>query len=110
MIDAHPVSGKVFAGTQLPDWAEACEMAREAHALFPEFGVIGWDVAFTENGPLLIECNDNPFHSLYQMAYRRGIWNDDFRPVLERTIALSKKLLDEKNARIKRRNDSRKNK
>ncbi len=83
-------------------------MAREAHALFPEFGVIGWDVAFTDAGPLLIECNDNPFHSLYQMAYRRGIWNDEFRPVLERTKALSKKLLDEKNARIKRRTDSRK--
>ncbi|MGV6850372.1 MAG: sugar-transfer associated ATP-grasp domain-containing protein [Marinibacterium sp.] len=109
-IETHPVSGKAFAGTQLPDWEEACEMARQAHALFPEFGVIGWDVSFSEDGPLLIECNDNPFHSLYQNAYRRGIWNDDFRPVLERTIALSKKLLDEKNARIKKRNDDRKRK
>lgn len=107
-IETHPASGRAFEGFQLPHWEEACEMAREAHALFPEFGVIGWDVAFTEDGPLLIECNDNPFHSLYQTAYRRGIRNDDFEPVLKRTAALSQRLLDEKNARIKRRNEERK--
>jgi hypothetical protein len=109
-IETHPVSGHAFKGLILPHWDEACSMAREAHALFPEFGVIGWDVAFTDEGPLLIECNDNPFHSLYQTAYRRGIKNDDFDPVLKRTAALSRRLLDEKNARIKRRHNERKKK
>ncbi|WP_428926472.1 sugar-transfer associated ATP-grasp domain-containing protein [Marinibacterium sp. SX1] len=107
-IDSHPVSGRAFAGFALPFWDEARRMATEAHALFPEFGVIGWDVAFTEEGPLLIECNDNPFHTLYQMAFRRGIWNDDTRPVLERTIARSKVMMDEKKAVRKRREDKRK--
>ena len=109
-IDAHPVSGTRFEGTQVPFWDEACRMCNEAHALFPEYGVIGWDVAVTPDGPALIECNDNPFHSLYQMAYRRGIRNADFMPVFERVAAHSKRLVEEKDARIKRRNDARKKK
>lgn len=109
-IDAHPVSGIRFEGTQIPFWDAACQMCEEAHALFPEFGVIGWDVAITPDGPALIECNDNPFHMLYQLAFRRGIRNPDFMPVFERVAARSKQLFDEKEARIKRRNDARKKK
>ncbi len=89
-IETHPVSGRAFKGLQVPCWDEACRMATEAHALFPEFGVIGWDVAMTPEGPSLIECNDNPFHSLYQLAFQRGIKNDDFMPVFEQVAQRSR--------------------
>lgn len=94
-VETHPETGRVLRGLSLPFWDEACRMAAEAHALFPAFGVIGWDVALTEEGPLLVECNDNPFHTLYQLAHRRGIRNPETSPALERTIVLSEEMLRE---------------
>lgn len=102
-FDTHPVSGRAINGLQIPEWDKVCEISREAHALFPEFGVFGWDVAITPDGPVIIEGNDNPFHSLYQMAYRRGIRNPDFAPIIDKTAARSQVMLAEKKARIKNR-------
>lgn len=106
-VDQHPVSGLALQGTVLPFFHEARRMACEAHALFPEFGVVGWDIAITEHGPLIIECNDNPHHGLYQLAYRQGIRNPEFRPVLERTAAFSRQIRTEQDARLKAREAAR---
>ncbi|GAA6200922.1 sugar-transfer associated ATP-grasp domain-containing protein [Aquicoccus sp. SU-CL01552] len=97
-IERHPVSGLPFKGTQIPFWDEICRVTCEAHALFLEFGVIGWDVAITPEGPALIECNANPFHTLYQNANGRGIRNPEFEPVFDRVAAFSERMLDEKKA------------
>jgi glutaredoxin-related protein len=102
-IDTHPVSGRAITGTQLPFWQEACRAAREVHAMLPEAGVIGWDVAISPDGPLIIECNTNPFHTLYQMAHRRGVRNPDFMPVFERVAARSNTMLETLKAEAKER-------
>lgn len=54
----HPDSGMPFAGTQLPYWAEACELAKQAATAFLPLRNIGWDVALTPTGPCLIEGNE----------------------------------------------------
>jgi len=74
-IEKHPSNEETFAGYQIPFWDDLKEIATQAHGLFPEFGVFGWDIAVTKEGPLIIECNANPFHSLYQLATGRGILN-----------------------------------
>ncbi|TMV15219.1 sugar-transfer associated ATP-grasp domain-containing protein [Arenibacterium halophilum] len=102
-IDDHPVSGARITGFEVPHWEAARALVTEAHALFPEFGVIGWDVAMTPDGPAIIECNDNPFHMLYQLAYGRGIRNPEFTPVFERVAARSKALMAERKAQFKQR-------
>ena len=33
---------------------------------------LGWDIAITPDGALLIECNENTGHALYQLASGRG--------------------------------------
>ncbi|MEC7256224.1 MAG: sugar-transfer associated ATP-grasp domain-containing protein [Pseudomonadota bacterium] len=102
-IDDHPVSGARITGFEVPHWDAARALVTEAHALFPEFGVIGWDVAMTPEGPAIIECNDNPFHMLYQLAYGRGIRNPEFTPVFDRVAARSKELMAERKAQFKQR-------
>jgi D-alanine-D-alanine ligase-like ATP-grasp enzyme len=86
---------------KIPHWDKVIEITTQAHQLYPNFGVFGWDIAVTEEGPLIIECNANPHHMLYQLATGRGIYNEDFAPVLDQVIDRSKRLLSELTAERK---------
>jgi hypothetical protein len=55
--DRHPTTGSVFAGTPLPWWREACQLVREAALRFLPVRTIGWDVALTGAGPVIVEGN-----------------------------------------------------
>lgn len=57
--EKHPVTGTVFEGYQLPYWNEVVELVKKAHRCFRGIQSIGWDVAITPTGPILIEGNDN---------------------------------------------------
>jgi hypothetical protein len=70
----HPVTGATIEGRQLPDWLAACSLVIRAHAqAFHEYVIIGWDVALTPDGPLLIEGNGKPGVLMPQRAARRGL-------------------------------------
>ena len=64
---AHPMTGTPIQGFQFPDWEQAMELVRQAAARIPEMGYLGWDIAFSENGPLLVEGNEFPGHDIYQL-------------------------------------------
>ena len=55
----HSVTGHVYEGTKIPYWDEVKDLVVKAHRAIPEVVSIGWDVAITPNGPVLIEGNDN---------------------------------------------------
>ena len=101
ILEQHPVSGKSFTGFQVPHWDEITKTACEGHALFPEFGVFGWDIAVGKDGPVIIECNANPFHTLYQLAHDRGVNNPDFAPVFDRVETRAQGILKDKLAKLK---------
>ena len=86
-ITQHPVTDATIQGRTMPCWTETLALAQAAHAVFPEFGVCGWDIAITQEGPVIVECNDNPMHTLYQHAFGRGILNSDLAPVWDRVAA-----------------------
>ena len=85
-IVAHPVSGKPVVGFTVPHWKSAVGLALKGHALMPEMGVFGWDIGMSQDGPLVIEANVNPFHPIYQLATGRGIKNPDLWPSLQAAI------------------------
>jgi hypothetical protein len=58
-LEEHPLSGISFDGYQLPYWAETINLVCNAHRQFYELQSIGWDVILTENGPVLLEGNDD---------------------------------------------------
>ncbi len=55
--DNHPVTGKPILGFHIPFWSETLEMVKKAALIVPQVRSIGWDVAITNNGPILIEGN-----------------------------------------------------
>ena len=86
----HPVSGAPIVGVSLPFWAETLKIAQDAHAVFPEFGICGFDIAVTADGPKVLECNDNPSHMLYQMAANTGLMDDGLASIWDKVIARQK--------------------
>ena len=56
-VDNHPVTQAQITGQQLPDWASALALACHAHQLLDQYTFIGWDIAFTNEGPILLEGN-----------------------------------------------------
>ncbi|GGX64673.1 hypothetical protein GCM10007385_37210 [Tateyamaria omphalii] len=97
-IDQHTTTEAPIVGVQVPMWDQVKQLAMDAHMMFPEFGVFGWDIALSDTGPLVVECNDNPYHTLYQLATGDGIMNESFMPQFDAAIACS-------NAMVKMRDD-----
>ncbi|MFR0733141.1 MAG: sugar-transfer associated ATP-grasp domain-containing protein [Oscillospiraceae bacterium] len=58
--DRHPVTGVAFRGYRLPFFREAVELCCQAAQVEPRLGYIGWDVAVTPDGPVLVEGNNLP--------------------------------------------------
>jgi hypothetical protein len=56
---AHPDTGFEFSDFDVPDFDSALEMTKVAAAHLP-YCLVGWDVAITPDGPVLIEGNHNP--------------------------------------------------
>ncbi len=61
----HPVTGTKFEGTQLPLWPQVLEMVGRAARMVPTMRYVGWDVAITPDGPVLVEGNQYPGHDIY---------------------------------------------
>ena len=53
----HPDTGIEFKGFQLPMWSEVIQLAKNAHSVLSDIPTIGWDIAITESGPIIIEAN-----------------------------------------------------
>ncbi|MEO9820524.1 MAG: sugar-transfer associated ATP-grasp domain-containing protein [Paracoccaceae bacterium] len=93
LLDKHPVSDMAFEGFQIPHWDQIQRVACEGHGLFPEFGIVGWDIAVGPDGPIIIECNDNPFHVLWQLAAGQGIKTPAFQARLNAANSESQSIL-----------------
>jgi hypothetical protein len=71
-VDRHPDSGGQIQGRIVPRWDEMKRLAERAHRAFGERIVIGWDIAPTPDGPIIVEGNSGPDFDLMQRAARRG--------------------------------------
>lgn len=89
-VPVDPTSGAQILGLQMPHWTEALKNACVAHELTPELGVCGFDVAITDGGPIILECNDQPNHMMYQFSSQRGARNPEFSLVWDRLLKRAK--------------------
>lgn len=71
-VTKHPVTNVEIVGFEIPFWNECIELVKKAACRIPENRSIGWDVAITNNGPILIEGNHNWSYLLWQMPEQKG--------------------------------------
>ena len=64
----HPVTGTEFCGFNVPMFSEAVQLCLDAALVKPGLAYIGWDVAITTDGPVLIEGNILPGYDMAQNA------------------------------------------
>jgi hypothetical protein len=57
-VDRHPDSGILLDGYDLPFVGDAVNAAMRFHADLPGIHSVGWDIALTEDGPVIIEGNE----------------------------------------------------
>ncbi len=65
--DRHPATGTAFVGFEIPRFQEALALVKEAAAIEPRMGYVGWDVAVTPDGLCLVEANSFPGHDILQL-------------------------------------------
>jgi len=76
-IYVHPGTDIVMVGQRIPFWNEVMQMVTKAAKVLPQLHYVGWDVAVTEQGPLIIEGNPSPgFGLLEGIGNTRGIYGE----------------------------------
>lgn len=66
VYEKHPLTGKKFSDVRIKDVKEAFKMCEKAALLIPEVRYIGWDIAFSKKGPVIVEGNEYPGYGLVQ--------------------------------------------
>lgn len=69
----HPITGVEIIGFKIPFWIEALQMAKDAALYNKKNRSIGWDIAITDDGPVLIEGNNNWCKILWQLPVKKGL-------------------------------------
>jgi hypothetical protein len=72
-LDRHPNSGAQIRGRIVPQWPEIRRLAEQAHRAFDDRVVVGWDIAPTADGPILVEGNGGPDFDIIQRTSRSGL-------------------------------------
>lgn len=62
----HPATEVPFVGFAIPFYSEAIAMIAQAALLVPQVRYVGWDVAITPQGPVLVEGNVVPSYDMCQ--------------------------------------------
>ncbi len=64
--DRHPATGTEFVGFAIPYYPQAVELVERAALVVEQVKYVGWDVAISEKGPVLVEGNVIPGYDMCQ--------------------------------------------
>lgn len=70
---SNPDNGQLIVGCAVPFWQDVISLVSQASKAFEHIPLIGWDVAVTDEGPILIEGNHNPDPHGIQILTGKGM-------------------------------------
>lgn len=69
----HPDTGIKIIGMQIPKWNELLKLVNELAYIVPEQKYVGWDLALTDDGWVMVEGNDSAMMTAIQMCEHKGL-------------------------------------
>lgn len=72
VYEYHPDTKVRLVGFVVPEYDDAVNLVVKMAKTIPDLRLIGWDLALTDKGWVLVEANANP-NFLWQIATRKGI-------------------------------------
>ena len=78
----HPDSGFEFKGYKIPYFEEVKKLVVDAVKCLPD-RYIGWDIAISEDGPVIIEANEYPSIFMADIAYGGYLKHPLYRGILD---------------------------
>ena len=69
----HPDTHEKFSGQIVPRWDEVKSIVERSMSFMPYFGSVGYDVAISKDGPLIVEINTGAGIGLSQIGMEQGL-------------------------------------
>lgn len=86
IYEVHPVSKTNIVGFEIPYFKEAIKMVKDASKVVKEVGLVGFDIAITNNGPVMIEGNQLPGYDIYQSKIHLNDDGTGMKPFFDEVI------------------------
>lgn len=86
VFENHPYTNTPIIGYKIPLFNEAIEYVKTMARKITEVGYVGWDIAITEKGPVVVEANPFPGHDIYQSKIHMNEDGTGLRKVFEKII------------------------
>ena len=84
--DRHPVTGAPVTGRVLTAWPGIRVLAVGAHQVFSDRMLVGWDIALTPSGPVILEGNSYPDVHFLQRVHEQPIGMSALGPLLRQAL------------------------
>ena len=68
----HPTSGMPLIGFQVPYFKEALQLCKKAAQVEKQIRYVGWDIAISNKGPIIVEGNPLPGYDMPQNYFVTG--------------------------------------
>ena len=72
----HPGTDIFMVGQEIPFWKETVDFVKETAKRIPQVRFVGWDIAITSDGPVLIEGNEYPGVIIESLSMKHGIYKE----------------------------------
>ena len=82
----HPLNKTKIEGFKIPYYKEAIDLAIKASKVIPQLGYVGFDIAISKNGPVLVEGNELPGYDLYQSKVHLNENKEGLKPLFDSVI------------------------
>jgi hypothetical protein len=89
----HPKTGARVFGRRIAAWPDLAAIAIRAHRAFSGRMIVGWDLAWTPDGPIVIEGNSDPDTHFLQRVHRQMIGHSPLAPLLRHHLPRAQALL-----------------